>query len=82
MLFFEVWMNNGIPVTEPEFTSNSVSEVREYLTYRVYMNSITGKIEGGEGEVVYCNDTEIPLDAFFGSNEFYSNEEWEKIHNL
>ncbi len=75
---FEIWENTGIPSDEPAFASTSLAEVRDYLLDNTY-SDLAGKIRGCEGEIVYCNGVEIPLDAFLSDVDFYSCKEWGKI---
>ena len=75
---FEVWHYNGIPADEPEFKTTSLQYLRNWLGKRVYMD-FKGEICGSEGATVFCNDKEIPLEAIFSADEFYSSKEWAEI---
>lgn len=74
---FEVWEYNGIPQDAPVLTTTSLQEVREYLELGAYQ--FNGNFYGGEGEKVFYQGKEIPLDAIFSDDDFYSTEAWKKI---
>lgn len=80
-----MWQFNGIPYDEPAFESDSIIEVKQYLSSRVYKNAINGEILGEESEKVlhYSEDgsenKEIPLNVIFSDDEFFTTKEWNDI---
>lgn len=76
---FEVWESNGIPQDAPVFIGESLQQVRDYLEPSVYLSEIDNKYRATEGKRVFYGDAEIPLDAIFSDDDFYSSEEWKKI---
>jgi hypothetical protein len=73
---FEIWENNGIPCDKPEFTCDTLQEVRNYIEDDVYEQN--GKICSQEGCEVYFDGEKISLDAIFSRDDFYSSKEWSK----